>query len=154
MGIQSWSISDKCIELISELIPNGSTILELGSGHATYTLSNNYEVYSIEQDTAWVNKYPVNYIHAPLNDGWYDTKIVKENMPKSYDLLLIDGPAGVVRGKFMENVKLFEPIIHNIPIVIDDIHRDVEKLLAEELSEYLNKQYIVLEDDRGTGYIK
>ena len=82
MGIGSWSISERCIELISELIPDGSTLLELGSGHATYTLQNKYNVYSIEQDSNWINKYPVKYIHAPIVNDWYDANIVKKEIPK------------------------------------------------------------------------
>ena len=84
----------------------------------------------------------------------YDTKIVEEQLPKEYDLLLIDGPQTNGRSKFIENIKLFEPLIHNIPIIIDDINRDEEKILADELSKYLNKSYTILENDGGTGYIK
>ena len=39
-------------------------------------------------------------------------------------------------------------------LLIDDINRDEEKILADELSKYLNKSYTILENDGGTGYIK
>ena len=66
----------------------------------------------------------------------------------------IHGPIGKGRQCFIQNVKLFEPNIYEVPIVIDDVNRVEEKILADELSKYLNKPYIVLDGDKGTGYIK
>ena len=155
MGLGTYWISNHCVELISELLPTGGTILEFGSGYGTETLcKNGYKVYSIEQNERWVGKFSSTYIYAPIVNGWYDTKIVEEQLPEKYDLLLIDGPQTKGRSKFIENIKLFEPLIHNIPIIIDDINRDEEKILADELSKYLNKSYTILENDGGTGYIK
>ena len=166
-------ISNDHLELIENLIPSGSTILELGSGEGTRDLVKNYTVYSVEQDKSFINRVPEsNYIFAPLvgyegsigesqnnglnyfEGGWYDPLLLKEDLPLKYDLLLIDGPGGILGGSrlgIMKFIHLF-PLINSIPIIVDDAERKNEKLLLNNLSSYLNKSYTILKNNKSIAY--
>jgi hypothetical protein len=162
MGIGSHSISERCKLLIRELVDEGSILLELGSGNTTQELKKYFKVYSIEHDSNWIPKWwdksegANDYIYAPIKDGWYDVEKIKDKLPEKYDAILIDGPPGNTpaggRMGFYNNIELFT-LINDIPIIIDDVHRDQELELIKLLSEYLNKPYVILDDDPGTGYI-
>ena len=91
-----FAISRELFEFIRQTLPDGSTILELGSGSGTGELCRHYRMYSIEQDKKWLNTYNSTYIHAPLKNRWYDVTILREKLPTipTYDCILIDGPSG------------------------------------------------------------
>ena len=75
---------------VIENIPKKSIILELGSGKGTKRLvDNDYTVYSVEHNPKWMNRYGSNYIHATIKDGWYDPKVIEEQLPNKYDLLIV-----------------------------------------------------------------
>ena len=80
-----WAIQESCYNLIREILPEGKTILEMGSGHGTDALSKHY-----------------NMIGPKLES-------------LSYDLILVDGPNGAIgRGGFLKHLDLFNtnvPII-------------------------------------------
>ena len=161
-----WSIDKTCFDYIRKLLPDGGTILELGSGVGTGFLAKHYNMYSIEHDKDFVNKYKSNYVHAPIvtydktdflapsgipgQRGWYDPNIVKPFLDKieKYDLILVDGPIGQVhgRGGFYKYLHWFNT---DVTIMIDDCNRSEEKILLEKVSEKLNKSYIMLDDDTG-----
>lgn len=160
-----YSISKECYDFIRELLPEGKTILELGSGLGTDLLSKHYTMYSIEDNKAWVNKFKSTYIHVPIkkydnewtapslpgvNNSWFDPNILKQKLTSDvkYDLILVDGPSGFFgRGGFLKHLDLFNT---NVPIIIDDIHREEMDLMIA-VSERLNKPYKIL--DKFTGYI-
>ena len=50
-----WALPDKAFQWIEENIPFGSNIVELGSGHGSMRLSQNYQLWSIEHDEAWLD---------------------------------------------------------------------------------------------------
>ena len=131
-------------------------------------------MHSIENYEEWVDKYDSIYIHAPIKSynesgiwwddnepytapegipgekGWYNPDIVKENLPNKYDLILVDGPNGLFgRGGFYKHLDLFNT---NVPIVIDDVNREAERVILEKVSEKINKDYKIL-DDNVTGVI-
>jgi hypothetical protein len=163
-----WAIQESCFNFIKQILPEGSTILELGSGIGTYHLSKHFKMYSIENYTDWLDKYESTYIYAPikyynqswpapdvpgehgsLQSGWYDPDLVKKGLPTEYDLILVDGPNGSFgRGGFLKHIDLFN---HNVPIVFDDINREPEYTLMVKVSEYLGKPYNHV--DQFTGYI-
>jgi hypothetical protein len=66
-----WAIQESCFNLIREILPEGKTILELGSGHGTEALSKFYNMISIENEKPWVGKYKSHYIEAPIKN--YDS---------------------------------------------------------------------------------
>lgn len=173
-GGNNASISKICFDYIRKILPDGKTILELGSGWGTSALSKYYKMYSIEHDIRFINSYDSTYIHAPIklyndkwkapnipqNDGWFDVDKLSKLSEIKYDLILVDGPPGwlnsagpgktIGRGGFYKHLDLFNT---NVPIIIDDINREAEKILLEKLSKKLNKTYTILNDEV-TGIIK
>ncbi|MFN9903142.1 MAG: hypothetical protein ACK55Z_31100, partial [bacterium] len=94
--------------------------------------------YSIEHDEKWLGLVPEsNYIYAPLIDGWYDVEILKNELPKHYDLLLVDGPVGENRINIINHYEMFK---QNIPIIIDDTNRENDRNMSIFLSEKLDKK--------------
>ena len=89
---RTWSIPAKLYDFIVANVPHGVNLLELGSGYGTHMLSEYFNMYSIEEDSRFINAYESNYIHAPLVDGWYDVDIVRHGLPDIYNGILIDGP--------------------------------------------------------------
>ncbi len=131
---------------IRQLVNSESTIVELGSGNGTNRLVAEYTVYSIEDDEKWVGYCEgSNYIHAPLinlDDSedsirWYNPEILRESLPESYDLVLIDGPAGKKgRAGLLSNLDLFRT---DVPFIIDDTLREHECQVAREMAYLLNR---------------
>lgn len=168
-----WSFTECCFNYIREILPEGKTILEFGSGCGTKQMSKHYKMYSIENYKEWIDKYDSTYIYAPIKEysseawwdeapfeapegishegggdkqkGWYDPEIVKNNLPKDYDLILIDGPNGMFgRGGFYKYLDWFK---HDVPIIIDDVNRKAEEELMILVSKKLNKNYKILSDN-------
>lgn len=142
-----WALDRPVFDWILENISEGSTILELGSGPSTVELCKFYNVCSIENNRKWMNKTRSNYIHAPIvnyNDEhgeyqWYDIDILKEKLPKYYDLLIIDGPSANSRIPFLYNLELFHT---KIPFIVDDTNKANKLFLCEELKRVLSKNEI------------
>lgn len=163
-----WAIQESCYEFIKKTLSEGSTILELGSGIGTDYLSKHYTMYSIENYLEWVDKYNSTYIfapiesyndkwsapdlpgeHAPKQSGWYNPELLKNNLPESYDLILVDGPNGMFgRGGFLKHIDMFNT---NVPIIFDDIDRESEMQLMIKVAEHIKRKYYIL--DNKTGYI-
>tara|TARA_Y100000385_G_scaffold284667_1_gene343119 strand:- start:302 stop:871 length:570 start_codon:yes stop_codon:yes gene_type:complete len=61
-----WAIQESCFNLIKSILPEGKTILELGSGHGTDALSKYYNMISIENQPEWVGVYNSHYIEVPI----------------------------------------------------------------------------------------
>lgn len=164
-----WAIQESCYNLILKLLPEGKTILELGSGYGTEALARHYKMYSIENYIEWTGKFNSEYIFAPIKNydqewttpdlpgdntdiqvGWYDPAFLEGNLPEHYDLILIDGPNGMFgRGGFLKHLDMFNT---DVPMVFDDINRDCEYQLMVKVAEKVNRSYTIL--DKYTGYIK
>lgn len=114
-------------------LPDGRHILELGSGDvSTRYLSQHYQVTSVEDNPEFWNRWPSRYIRCPLVNGWYDLEVLTAELPSAYDLILVDGPTGSEpRAGFLRNLHLFR---QDVPVVIDDTWRDVERQMALELA--------------------
>lgn len=139
---QHWSICKQLFDYILETLPEGSTMIELGSGWASGQLSQYYDVWSVEHDKRWIGQYDTNYIYAPLVNKWYSVSHLQEQLPKEYDLLLVDGPPGVIgRGKFFDNIYLFNT---DIPIIFDDVNRKTEYDLMMKVAHYLNREVAIM----------
>lgn len=91
-----WTISKQLFDWLVKALPEGSTILELGSGAGTAQLAKHFRMISVEHKRKFVGRYDSKYIYAPIVDGWYDAKIIAKQLgkPAKYDLLLVDGPLG------------------------------------------------------------
>jgi hypothetical protein len=139
-NLDGWSISVEMIKWILNNIPFNSVILELGSGKGTIELSKFYNVYTVEHNEEWLYKSNrVKYIYAPLVDNWYDVEVLKQKLPKKYDLLIIDGPIQEKRLNIMNNLNLFD---FNGLIIVDDTNRDIDEKISIELSRLYNKKII------------
>jgi len=169
MGLGSVSISNKTVEFIKSILPLKSTILEFGSGYGTTILSEFYTMYSVENQTEWMDKFQdsTTYINCRMKEyndsdfhppniigpqtSWYDPKDLFHKLPKNYDLILIDGPGGHWgRGGFLKFLDKFNT---NIPILFDDINREAEFDLMVKTSIKLEKKYEILNNDKALGYI-
>jgi len=140
-------------KFITENFKPGLKILELGSGSGTKLLSEFYTMYSIEDESSYINSQPSTYFYAPYKsydnvwtapdgipeqNGWYDPSYLI-NLPTDYDLILVDGPNGMKgRAGFLKHLDLFKT---NIPIIFDDIYRKPEMLLMEKVVATLNKTF-------------
>lgn len=121
----------------------GARVLEIGSGAAsTPYLSYHYDLYSVENDPAYLGLYNSTYIYAPLDKktGWYKTSaLVGDVLPTGYAAILIDGPVEREnRMGFRENLYLFEC---NCLLVFDDVHRrpDYDAMVA--VSEAVGREF-------------
>ena len=148
-----WAIGSKLAAWIASNIPQGSTVLEFGSGTGSHELGKFYKMHCVEHDEQWLNKFDnLQYYHAPIVDGWYDTSVL-EKLPTDYDLLIIDGPpGGIGRGGIVNHL---DRLNLNVPIVIDDVERKAEYDVYLKVKEFVgdceevvltenNKQTIVL----------
>ena len=166
------SVNEAAVEFIKTILEKGKTILELGSGGgSTVGLGDIYKLYSVENQPEWFDIYSeyTTYINCrtkyyddeytapniPKQKGWYHPDDIFPNLPKKYDLILIDGPGcrPYGRGGFLKHIEKFNTYI---PMVFDDIHTDDKsKLLMKKVSEYVGRPYKILETDtKGhTGYI-
>ena len=170
MNYGGVSINRVAVEYIESTITFGKTILELGSGRgSTVALGHNYDLYSVENQSEWWDKFSdhTTYIKCgtkiyddeytkpkefPLDKAWYKPDDLFPNLPKSYDLILIDGPGGHThgwgRGGFRKHIDKFNTDAY---MVFDDINRAEESLLMISISEYLERDYEVI--DKNTGVI-
>jgi hypothetical protein len=136
-GFGGWSIDRACYEKIRQIVPDGGTILELGSGAVTEKLAKHYTIYSIEEDEKRVNGTPI--IFAPIRDGWYDVEAIKAGLPDSYDLILIDGPVAnenATRMGFWEHRDLFNL---DVPLVFDDVNRPEDDLAMQMIARLTHR---------------
>ncbi len=134
---EHWSVCEKLYTYIQSILPEGGTMLELGSGWASGEFSKHYSVWSVEHNAKWLNLYDTHYIYAPIVDGWYSTDHLKKQLPKKYDLILIDGPPGSIgRGKFFDHIDLFNT---DVPLTFDDINRPAEYELMTKVAKHLKR---------------
>ncbi len=157
-----WCISKELYEEINRLIAPGQTILELGSGKGTSVLTSKYQVYSIEHDAKWLgHAKESHYIHAPLHaytirdfphhKKWYDVEIVKKELPKNYQLILIDGPPGIYgRGGFLEFFNIFDS---KVAIIFDDVNRPDELVLAQKVAKLVGRPLRIIKSEKSFGVI-
>ena len=152
MKIGGWAFDIAVIEWIREHLASGSTILELGSGPGTGVLAERYRMFSVENSLDWVGKYDSTYIHAPLVGGrgpircrtarrwaWYDTDVLRREMPSEYDMILVDGPPGFIgRGGFLTNIHLFR---RDVPILLDDTNRPEDAALRDRVAAAIGRDW-------------
>lgn len=143
------SITEDLYEYIRKVLPDDSTILELGSGWGTGQLVKHYTVHSVEHSKEFWDIHHSNYIHVPLKqhkaiknhsgDVWYDPKILKQALVGlKYDLLLIDGPP-VTRAGFVKYFDLFDP---NVIMIFDDVNRKKDNTVMNSIASKLLVPYV------------
>jgi len=164
--MMSWIISNTLFEKLREILPEGKTILELGSGDGTSLLAKHYNMISIEHDEKYLNLHPSKYIYAPLveiekqfkhfdeDTHWYSREVLRAELPKiDYDCILVDGPQNQYgRGGFYKWFDLFK---HDIPIFIDDAHRKRESKMVVLISAKVQRPVTIYDawTDKHWAYI-
>ena len=144
-----WSIDEKLYDFIRKVLPEGSTILELGSGHTTDIMAKHYTMYSVEHDLKWVDKYNSTYLHVPLKEHkaiknhrhtrWYDADILKWKLRGiKYDLLLVDGPP-ITRSGFFKYMELFDS---NAIWIFDDSNRGSDARVLNSVCARLDRPWV------------
>lgn len=146
----TWAIGDSLLQFIRHAIPEGASLLELGSGIGTQELAKTFKMTSIEHYSGWIGLYNSNYIHAPLVDDWYDRTIISRSLGNGYVGILVDGPSGSERrANFIWNVDLFDL---SGWIFFDDIHREPECNCFIKLADKCGRQYAMLKDNNGKAF--
>lgn len=141
-----WSIDKIVYDWIEKNLPQGSTILELGSGNSTQALKDKWKVFSVEENIDWVNKFHNNYIHAPIKDNYYDIEILEAKLPKKYDLLLVDGPAYGDRNQMLKHFSLFNMDTSGCRYVIfDDVERPNDLQTYRQVLDHVSQTQTVLD---------
>ena len=142
----SWMLPAEAIEYIVGNCAENVTVLEFGSGHGSQVLADNVNLYSIEHDESWIDVTSSNYIFAPITEnpfsnkygqnGWYDVGVVEDNWPSRVGFVVIDGPPGAI-GRF--GILSILDLLQHVPtILVDDVDRSDEHLLAKYLAETLS----------------
>jgi hypothetical protein len=140
--INEWGgsgIEKVTFDYITSRISHGSIFVELGAGRvSTREFCKVFSLYSVEQNSEYCGIYPgTNYIHAPIRNGWYDTEILKRELPKNISGIFVDGPAGSGnRNGLLANIDLFD-MTDDVIIVFHDTYRDEELKLAQKMADQL-----------------
>ena len=165
------SVNESAVEFIKSILEEGKTIIELGSGPgSTVGLGKIYDLYSVENQPEWYDKFPesTTYINCrskkydeeytspsqfPNDKSWYHPDDLFPNLPKTYDLILIDGPGGWShgwgRGGFFKHIDKFNT---DVPMIFDDIQREDELMLIKEVSKYVGREYETIDSNTGVIY--
>ena len=146
------NIEQALFDFILDVLPEGKTILELGSGWGTTQLLKHWKVISVEHNKVWWDKLTNPCIKAPLTEHkairnhsgpmkWYDRDILKPALKGlEYDLLLIDGPVGDTRCGVVKYIDLFNP---EAIMVFDDLQRKADRAIINSVSAKLHKPYVM-----------
>ena len=152
---EGWMIPKAASAWIDEHLIHGSTILEFGSGDGSEGLARRYNLYSIEHDPVYIGKTKSNYIYAPIvensisaskgEQGWYNPELFKE-IPKSFELIIVDGPPGVIgRSGLLKHLHLMPTWRY---MLVDDTDRIEERDLVAELCKHYNCSSLRIETDQ------
>jgi hypothetical protein len=125
------------------LIPNHAVILEFGSGNGSTILSETYDLHSVEHDIEWVGHSPkAKYIHTPIidiepifpfkDDSWYDGEVIISSIPKTIDLILVDGPTGKIGRSGI--ISIIEQLPNTAIWIIDDTLRREDSELSRQIA--------------------
>ena len=140
-----WALCRGVFEAVRAICKSkeSPTIVEFGSGEGTEILADIGKVYSIEHDENWILNYGgVEYIHSPLSDiepipgfghkQWYNHNVIFNNLPSSYEVLIVDGPPGSVgRSGILNHLS---EIPDNVVWIIDDTLRREESDLSDTIA--------------------
>jgi len=88
-----YAAPNSMFDWLNDNLPNGSKILEFGSGTGTMELTKNFEVTSIEDNEQWLYlAQDSTYIYAPLVNDWYDWQALDILKDETFEAIVIDGP--------------------------------------------------------------
>ena len=172
-GTRSWAASPDLLLTISEIVKKyrPGLVVELGSGVSTLIASKSgaRKIISIDNSeefggktVALLKEHKVRGAEIriaalqPYANGstWYDTSAIKDL--KKIDLLIIDGPPGSKNpeARYPALAEFKEKLSAKAVIVIDDVHREGERKLAEDFAKAMpSHQLVILDHEKGTAVI-
>jgi len=125
-----WAMPPQAHAFLFNHLPEGATVIELGSGAGSKALAEKFELVSVEHDVDYIAGHKHRVIYAPLVDGWYDPAFISE-LPDLYGAVLVDGPPGSsMRTGFWAHQDQFVS-----PLLIDDCHRPAELHMALAIAQ-------------------
>jgi len=170
---RSWAASPDLLLTITEIVRKyrPGLVVELGSGVSTLVAAKAgaRKVVSIDNSDEFGGKTisllkdhkvrGVDVRIAPLQpyaNGfiWYDTSMIKDL--KKIDLLIIDGPPGSKNpeARYPALAEFKDKLSAKAVIIIDDVHRDGERKLAEDFAKAMpTHQLVILDHEKGTAVI-
>jgi len=136
------------INYVLNNFPQDTCVLEIGAGFRSTKSFSQYfnKMYSIEHDHSFIGHYDSEYLHVEINNetGWYDVDQFRKNLPKDYDLIILDGPQGGFIPSKPSNKEfrygfcnLFQDIKKNVIIIVDDTDRPWREV---EVVEFLKSK--------------
>lgn len=170
---RSWAASPDLLLTITEIVRKyrPGLVVELGSGVSTLVAAKAgaRKVVSIDNSDEFGGKTisllkdhkvrGVDVRIAPLQPyangfTWYDTSMIKDL--KKIDLLIVDGPPGSKNpeARYPALAEFKDKLSAKAVIVIDDVHREGERKLAEDFAKAMpNHQLVILDHEKGTAVI-
>lgn len=170
---RSWAASPDLLLTIAEIIKKSKPglVVELGSGVSTLVSAKSgaRKVVSIDNSDEWGSKTVallkehrvrgVDVRIAPLQpyangSEWYDVSIIKDL--KKIDVLIIDGPPGSKNpeARYPALQQFKDKLSSAAIVIIDDVHREGERKLAEDFAKALpNHVLTILDHEKGTAII-
>jgi len=170
---RSWAASPDLLLTITEIVRKyrPGLVVELGSGVSTLVAAKAgaRKVVSIDNSDEFGGKTisllkdhkvrGVDVRIAPLQPyangfTWYDTSMIKDL--KKIDLLIIDGPPGSKNpeARYPALAEFKDKLSSKAVIIIDDVHREGERKLAEDFAKGMpNHQLVILDHEKGTAVI-
>ena len=170
---RSWAASPDLLLTIADTIKQyrPGLVVELGSGVSTLVAAKSgaRKVISIDNSEEFGGKtvtmikdHKVRGVEvriAPLQpyangSTWYDTSKIKDL--KKIDLLIIDGPPGSKNpeARYPALAELKDKLSAKAVVIIDDVHREGERKLAEDFAKALpNHHLVILDHEKGTAVI-
>jgi predicted O-methyltransferase YrrM len=170
---RSWAASPDLLLTIADTIRKyrPGLVVELGSGVSTLVAAKSgaRKIISIDNSEdfgaktgAMIKEHKVRGVEiriAPLQpyangSTWYDISKIKDL--KKIDLLIIDGPPGSKNpeARYPALAELKDKLSANAVVIIDDVHRDGERKLAEDFAKALpNHNLVILDHEKGTAVI-
>lgn len=138
-----FAIDKEVFDWMYENIPHGTNVLEFGSGTGSNELAKFWNMYCVEHDSKWVGKFnSLNYIYAPILNGWYSPTCILHGMPLIYSCILIDGPPGYIgRMGLLMNTGMLDL---SVPIIVDDIQRKADMDLFNALVNKTGRNGVVV----------
>jgi predicted O-methyltransferase YrrM len=170
---RSWAASPDLLLTISEVIKKvrPALVVELGSGVSTLVVAKSgaRKIVSIDNSDVWgaktvalLKEHKVRGVDvriAPLRpyangSDWYDVAAIREL--KKIDVLIIDGPPGSKNpeARYPALQQFKDKLSPMAIVIIDDVHRDGERKLAEDFAKALpNHTLEILDHEKGTAII-
>ena len=170
---RSWAASPDLLLTITEIVRKyrPGLVVELGSGVSTLVAAKAgaRKVVSIDNSDEFGGKTisllkdhkvrGVDVRIAPLQPyangfTWYDTSKIKDL--KKIDLLIVDGPPGSKNpeARYPALAEFKDKLSAKAVIIIDDVHREGERKLAEDFAKAMpNHQLAILDHEKGTAVI-